>query len=89
MSEATTSTTTETTKATKNRVDPYLPYWGLVLDAFKHNVNQLLGAQQYPSRTALHAAYVSTVGDISAGTFAEWLEQAGFKFNRTVSITSN
>jgi len=88
MSEATTSTET-TTKTTKNRVDPYLPYWGLVLDAFKHNVNQLLAGQQYPSRTALHAAYVSTVGDISAGTFAEWLEEAGFKFNRTVSITSN
>lgn len=80
---------TETAKTTKTRVDPYTPYRQIVLDAFRHNVNALLEQGPVASRTELHTRYTNAVGPISTGTFADWLEQAGFKFERTVNLVSS
>lgn len=79
---------TETAAARTPRTDPYAPYKGLIQNAFKHNINTLLQAGPVASRTELHQRYTTAVGPISAGTFAEWLEEAGFSFQRTVNVVA-
>jgi len=84
----TTSTAASTTapKTVRERSDPFAPYMGLVLNAFKHNVTTLLGSGSYASRSALHNAYNSNVGNISYPLFTEWLDKVGIKLERSVTF---
>lgn len=83
----TTSTTAAAApKTVRERSDPFAPYMHIVLDAFKFNVTSLLQGGSFSSRSALHNAYNSAVGNISYPLFTEWLDKVGIRLERSVTF---